>query len=139
MNVLFDHNTPRPLRKYLPDHRVVLTKEMNWQGLANGKLLAEAQELFEVIITTDTNIEHQNKVADFDLAMIVLRGYSNGSRELAALMPQVNEALTTCSRDRSFTFTLMKNCGRLTSAKANQNNDQMAQKRKSTDNQGVSV
>ncbi|MDQ3009974.1 MAG: hypothetical protein M3X11_04645 [Acidobacteriota bacterium] len=93
MNILFDHNTPRPLRKYLPDHRVALTKEMNWQGLANGKLLAEAEQLFEVIITTDTNIEHQNQVADFNLAMIVLRGYSNGSRELAALMPHVNEAL----------------------------------------------
>jgi hypothetical protein len=93
MDILFDHNTPRPLRKYLPDHRVVLTKEMNWQGLANGELLAEAQQQFDVIITTDTNIEYQNKVANFELAMIVLRGYTNGSRELASLMPQVNEAL----------------------------------------------
>ncbi|MBL8189181.1 MAG: hypothetical protein JNK38_14330 [Acidobacteria bacterium] len=93
MNILFDHNTPRPLKKPLPDHHVALTKEMDWQELSNGKLLAKAQELFDVIITTDTNIEHQNIVANFDLAMIVLRGYSNGSRELAALMPLVNEAL----------------------------------------------
>lgn len=95
MDILFDHSTPRPLRKYLPDHRVALTKEMNWQRLANGELLAEAQQLFDVLITTDTNIEYQNKVADFDLAMIVLRGYSNSSHELAPLMSQVNEALTT--------------------------------------------
>lgn len=78
--------------------------------------MAEAQQLFDVIITTDTNIEYQNKLAGFDLAMIVLRGYTNSGWELAALMPQVNEVLNDIESGQIFHFYMdekwMKNCGR---------------------------
>ncbi len=95
MNLLFDHNVPRQLRRHLRPHHVALTHELNWQGLQNGALLARAQQDFDAVITTDTNIEYQNQVVKFDLALIVLRGYSNAYRELAALVPEIMAALDT--------------------------------------------
>ena len=95
MNLLFDHNVPRQLRRHLEPHRVALTKEMHWEDMENGALLAEAQAEFEVIITTDTNIKYQNQLPQFDLAMVVLRGYSNAYRELVALAPELLTTLET--------------------------------------------
>lgn len=75
MQVLFDHNLPRKLRNDLRPHFVSLTKEVGWNDLGNGKLLAAAQPLFDVLLTADANIYHQQKVARFDIAVVVLRAY----------------------------------------------------------------
>lgn len=40
-------------------------------------------------LTTDTNLYHQQNVAAYDLAAIVLRAYQNSIESLAPLMEQV--------------------------------------------------
>ncbi len=93
MNILFDACCPRKLRKYLPEHEVVTAQERGWGKLKNGLLLAQAQHEFEVLISIDSNIEYQQQLPDYDIALIVLRSVTGRVVELAQLMPDCQQAL----------------------------------------------
>jgi predicted nuclease of predicted toxin-antitoxin system len=93
MRILLDHNLDWRLWELLQPHEVVTTKRMGWDRYGNGELLDVAQAEFDVLLTTDTNLYHQQKVADYDLAVIVLRAYQNSMEALAPLMGQVMDLL----------------------------------------------
>ena len=73
MKILFDHGTPAPLRRDLHGHTVDTAAEKGWDSLLNGDLLDKAeQEGYEVLITTDQSIRHQQNLSGRRLAIIVL-------------------------------------------------------------------
>src|SRR5580704_3335582 len=73
MLILFDHGTPARLRSFLKDHIVKKTKDLGWDTLTNGELLRAAEEAaFEIFLTTDKNIGHQQNLADRAIAIVVL-------------------------------------------------------------------
>jgi hypothetical protein len=72
MRILFDQGTPAPLRASLSPHAVSTAFEMGWQELENGTLLAEAEKLFDAMVTTDKNIRYQQKLTPRHLAILVL-------------------------------------------------------------------
>src|SRR5512145_2970675 len=72
MRVLFDQGTPVPLRQFLTDHRVDTAFELGWAGLSNGELLTAAEARFDVLVTTDKNLRHQQILAGRKLAVLVL-------------------------------------------------------------------
>ena len=60
MKILFDHNTPSPLRHYLNQHDIDTANEKGWSGLTNGDLIRLAIEQgYDVLITADQNIRHR--------------------------------------------------------------------------------
>ncbi|MEP7338709.1 MAG: DUF5615 family PIN-like protein [Acidobacteriota bacterium] len=95
MKILFDNCTSRKLRKHLKPHEVRLAKEEGWADLANGELLNVAQDNFDVVVTNDKSIRYQQRLSDYDIALIVLRGISNKAEELVELMPDVLKVLET--------------------------------------------
>lgn len=77
MKILFDQGTPVPLREHLPNHVVKTAFEQGWSGLLNGELLDKSeQEGFDILVTTDQNLRHQQNLAGRRLAIIVLRSTS---------------------------------------------------------------
>ena len=73
MLVLFDHSTPAPLSSYLTGHIVTKAKDRGWDKLTNGDLLAEAERAgFDVLLTADNNMRHQQNLAGRRLALVVL-------------------------------------------------------------------
>ncbi len=73
MKILFDHGTPAPLRSDLYGHAVDTAKERGWDRLGNGELLDIAEsEGYELLITTDQSMRHQQNLAGRQLAVIVL-------------------------------------------------------------------
>jgi hypothetical protein len=73
MLVLFDHVTPRGLGRLLAGHTVKEAKAQGWDRLSNGELLAEAENAgFEVLVTPDKNIRHQQNLARRRIAIVVL-------------------------------------------------------------------
>jgi hypothetical protein len=73
MRILFDQGTPVPLRRYLTSHVVDTAFERGWSALHNGALLDVAeQEGYDLLITTDQNLRYQQRLADRQLAIIVL-------------------------------------------------------------------
>ena len=85
MKILFDHNLPRRLREHLPGHEIRTTREMKWEQLRNGALISIASGAgFEVFVTIDKQIEHQQNLAALLLAVVVVDAKSNA---LPALLP----------------------------------------------------
>lgn len=64
MLVLFDQGTPVGIRDFLGKHTVKTAREQNWSTLLNGDLLLEAERAgFEVLVTTDKNLEYQQNLS----------------------------------------------------------------------------
>jgi len=72
MKILFDHGTPAPLRHALTGHVASVSHELNWHKLDNGELLDAAEPLFDLLITTDKNIKHQQNLSGRRLGILVL-------------------------------------------------------------------
>lgn len=73
MNVLLDQGTPVPLRHHLGPHEVATVYELGWSPLQNGILLANAEAAgFDVLVTTDTHLKHQQNRSSRQLAVVVL-------------------------------------------------------------------
>jgi putative NIF3 family GTP cyclohydrolase 1 type 2 len=73
MLVLLDQGAPAPLRRHLSHHTVKTATQQGWATLANGDLLtaAEAQG-FDVFVTTDKNLRHQQNLASRRIAIVVI-------------------------------------------------------------------
>lgn len=72
MRILFDQGTPAPLRRALAGHEVSTAFELGWSNLENGDLLRAAEARFEVFVTTDQNLRHQQNLSGRQLAILVL-------------------------------------------------------------------
>ena len=77
MKVLFDQGTPVPLRRYLAGHAVDTAFERGWSDLHNGDLLDRAEgEGYQLLVTTDQNLQYQQNLAARRLAVLVLMSTS---------------------------------------------------------------
>ena len=73
MLILFDQGVPTPLRRSLVGHEIKTAFEMGWSTLANGDLLAQAESLgFDVLVTTDRNLGHQQNLRRRCIAILAL-------------------------------------------------------------------
>lgn len=93
MELLFDECVNHDLADHFQPHQVAFVEDIGWKGLKNGKLLERAQHEFDVLITVDSNLYHQNIVAQFAIAVIVLRGWRISYQALIGLLPETLAAL----------------------------------------------
>lgn len=93
MKILFDACCPRKLRFFLPPHEIATAQDRGWAELRNGQLLELAQHEFDVLLSIDANIEYQQRLTEFDIALIVLRSLTGRLEELEQLMPDCLKAL----------------------------------------------
>jgi len=62
-----------PLARFLRGHEVVCADELGWQGLENGALLDAAEKAgFDLLLTCDQNVRHQQNFTGRKLALVVL-------------------------------------------------------------------
>ena len=93
MKILLDESVPRLLKLRLPQLNISTVQEMGWAGVQNGELLRRAEELFDVLITADRNLRHQQNLSGRNLAILVLP--SNQVTHVTRLVPTVETLLTT--------------------------------------------
>ena len=98
MRVLLDECLPRRLKRELPGHDVRTAPEMGWASKRNGELLQLAQRDFDIFLTVDGNLQHEQNLASFDIAVIVLVARSNRLDDLRPLMNTVRETLSIAKR-----------------------------------------
>jgi predicted nuclease of predicted toxin-antitoxin system len=91
MKILLDHCIDWRLAQQLARHDVKSAREMGWESLTNGKLLAEAAKHFDVLITVDQNLKHQHNLIQLPLAVVVLVAKSSRLDDLSILIPKVEE------------------------------------------------
>jgi hypothetical protein len=96
VRILFDQGTPVPLRQSLASHEVVTAYEHGWSSFTNGELLDAAERGgFEVFVTTDSNLRHQQNLTSRRIAIVVLRSTSwpRIERALAVVVAAVEGAM----------------------------------------------
>lgn len=93
MKILLDECINKKLAAEFPEHTVKTVSNMGWRSLQNGNLLTQAQASFDVLITVDKNMKHQQNIAKYDIAVIVLDVYRIDILHLLPLVPQIKEAL----------------------------------------------
>ncbi len=71
--ILFDHGTPRSISRWLQGHTVIEAIERGWDRLSNGALLKAAEEAgFDLLLSTDKNIQYQQNLKDRRIAIVIL-------------------------------------------------------------------
>lgn len=95
MRILLDENLNWRLEQLLPGHTVKSVPRIGWAGLKNGKLLARAQENFDVLLTMDGSMASQQNLSKLKIAIVALRAPSNRLADTSPLMPKVIALLPT--------------------------------------------
>ena len=95
MKVLLDECLPKKLKREVQAEVVRTVPEMGWAGTKNGALLRLVEREFDVFVTNDQNLEHQQNLKQVDLAIIVLVALTNDIEDLKPLMAAANEAIRT--------------------------------------------
>jgi hypothetical protein len=73
VKVLLDNNLPVGVVKFLVGHEVTTALETGWERLKNSPLLSEAEAAgFDLLLTADQNIEHQQNLTGRRLSLVVL-------------------------------------------------------------------
>src|SRR5436305_1816164 len=74
MRVLVDECVDWRLLRDLHPHEAKTVKQLGWEKVDDGSLLARAAADFDVFITVDTKLPYQQNIAAFDISVIILRG-----------------------------------------------------------------
>jgi hypothetical protein len=92
VRVLLDEDLDVRLRLHFGDVAVAETVEYRgWKGLRNGELLdaIASSGAIDVFVTADRKLRHQQNLASFPFATLVVRPPRNRLPELVALMPEI--------------------------------------------------
>ena len=93
MRILIDECLPKKLKRELADHIVFMVQEKGWSGMKNGELLRVAEHEFDVWVTADQNIEYQQNLNRFNIAVIALVAPNNRLGTLLPMIPKLREVL----------------------------------------------
>ena len=104
MRVLLDENLDWRLERDLPGHDVSSIPLIGWAGVKNGELLKRSNGKFDVLVTMDKGIYHQQNMEGLTLAIVALQAKSNRLAETRPLMTALISLLATI---RPGTFHLL--------------------------------
>jgi hypothetical protein len=94
LRILLDECVPRRLKRSFRDHELVLTvPEAGFSGLKNGELLRRIVGKFDLLITTDRSIQHQQTLSNWSIAFVLLRARTNDIVDLEPLVPKLRARL----------------------------------------------
>ena len=89
---MLDECVTKKLKRHLTEFEVATVVEMNWSGLKNGALLSAAvTDEFDILLTIDKNLEHQQNMNNYEIAVIVLDVEKSKINFLLELLPQFKE------------------------------------------------
>ena len=93
MRIILDECLPRRLLRDLPDHQVTTVPRQGWAGITNGALLKRITPDFDIFITMDSNIVHQQNLGGLQVCLIVLHGTNSRYETLQPLLPAIRSAI----------------------------------------------
>jgi hypothetical protein len=73
VRILFDNGVPKAVAKSLTEHQVTFSRKLVWHEFENGQLIQKAEDAgFDLLLTTDKNIQYQQNLTGRKIALIVL-------------------------------------------------------------------
>jgi len=73
---------------------------MGWATIKNGRLLALAENNFDVFLTVDRNLAFQQRMPKFKIAVLVIHARSNRLADLKPLASEILGAILKCEPGR---------------------------------------
>ena len=104
MRILFDQGVPVAIRDALQGHAVRTANEQSWSALLNGDLLRVAEEAgFDVLLTTDTSLPHQQTLKGRKLSVVII----NKNRWIL-IKPKISEIVAAVSSAIQGTYSVVE-------------------------------
>ncbi len=92
MKILLDECVTKKLKQHLIEFEAKTVVEMDWSGLKNGKLLSAAvTDEFDILLTIDKNLEHQQNMNNYEIVVVVLDAEKSKIEFLLELLPEFKE------------------------------------------------
>ncbi len=95
MKVILDECLPRRLLRDIEGHPATTVPRQGWAGIQNGELLGLVEKEFDVFVTMDSNMLHQQKNRTRSFCLIVLHATSSRYEALLPLVGKLNEAISS--------------------------------------------
>lgn len=86
MKIILDECLPRRLVRDLQPHQTTTVPREGWAGIKNGALLKLIGSEFDVFITVDGNLIHQQNLQGTSLRVIILHAVNNRYEALEPLV-----------------------------------------------------
>ena len=77
---------------------MLTARDVGWDTLKNGALLAAAAKQFDVLLTADQNIKSEQDLSRLPMAVVVLVAEANSPTALEPLVPRALQALGVVNR-----------------------------------------
>lgn len=100
MRLLLDECAPRRLRNGFPGHAVSTIEQAGLKGLKNGALLLAASVEFDVLVTVDKNIEHQQNPDKLPMTILILSVINNRFESISPLLPKALQSLESLTGNK---------------------------------------
>ena len=96
MRILLDEQLNwRLARVFSNAHEIRSVRDMGWTGMRNSDLLRLAEREFDVMVTMDRNMEHQQNLLRYNLAVILLLSTSNRLEDTEGFVPEIEHVLAS--------------------------------------------
>ena|SRR5438876_10915343 len=106
MRILLDESVPRGLRRLLPAHDVRTVPEQGWASKRNGELLTLAvSDGFDVFVTPDQNLPHQQNLSNFDIVVVILAAGPNRMATYEPIADRLQRSVEVATRREALWFT----------------------------------
>lgn len=103
MKILLDECVTKRLKPFLPEHEVFTVSEMRWNGIKNGKLLSLCvEDGFELLLTIDKNLMHQQNLDKFAITIVVLDSLTSKVEELKLFIPSFKAQLNSFQKHKAY-------------------------------------
>ncbi len=99
MKILIDECLPAALRGTLTamGHECETVRRAGYGSKKNGELLTLAEDVWDVLLTSDRRMKYQQNMTGRKVAVVVLCAKSNRMKDLLPLMPAFAQALLSVS------------------------------------------
>ena len=102
MKILMDECLPLDFRHSFPGHDVHSAEWAGLKGKKNGELLRDAEFAgYEILLTVDQGIPHQQNLAGRNLSVVAIRSPTNQLEDLLPLVDAIPNALEKIARGQT--------------------------------------
>jgi predicted nuclease of predicted toxin-antitoxin system len=103
MKILLDECVTKRLKPHLPQHDVATVTEKGWSGLKNGQLMAAASgEGFDILLTIDKNLQHQQNIGKYPLIVVILNSPSSKLEMLVTFLPSFEKQVPAFTKGNAY-------------------------------------
>ncbi|SRR5258706_11231407 len=95
MKILLDENIPVKVKfDFEKEFEIISVRDLGWQGKKNGELLELLDHNgYDIFITLDKNLKHQQYLDKFNVKVILLLAKDNKHQTLQPLIDKVKKLL----------------------------------------------